>query len=357
MNIYSTVRVNVAEGYDVTIGRGILEECGAALAGLLTTRRVAIVTDSNVERLYLEKVSASLEAAGFSVTSFAFEAGEKSKNINTLGEILEFFARSGLTRRDCAIALGGGVVGDITGFAAGCYMRGIDYIQMPTTLLAAIDSSVGGKTAIDLGAGKNLAGLFIQPKAVLCDVGCLSTLSPELIADGSAEAVKTGVLGDGELLAMFEAGTAADQPEEVITRCVRYKASVVEQDEKETGLRKLLNLGHTPAHSIEKLSDYGISHGRAVAMGLGIMTRAAAARGNCSKQTALRIQNALENCGLPVVTGYSAQEMARIAVSDKKRTAKGVSVVLPRAIGDCFFEEVSLEALGELFASGMERLQ
>lgn len=356
MNIYSTIRVNVADGYDVSIGRGILEECGTVLAGLLKTRRIAVVTDSNVRRLYLNKVVSSLESAGFAVTSFAFEAGEKSKNIATLSDILEFFAQSGLTRKDCAIALGGGVVGDITGFAAGCYMRGIDYIQMPTTLLAAIDSSVGGKTAIDLGAGKNLAGLFIQPKAVLCDINCLSTLSPELIADGYAEAVKVSVLGDGELFAMFENGTAADRPEEVITHCVRYKAWVVEQDEKETGLRKLLNLGHTPAHSIEKLSDYNISHGRAVAMGLGIMARAAAARGDCSVDTARRIQTALENCGLPSVTGYSADGLARIAATDKKRTAGGVSVVLPRDIGDCFFEEVSLEDLGGLFAAGMERM-
>lgn len=356
MNIYSTVRVNVGAGYDVTIGHGILDRCGQTLAALLSTRRVAVVTDSNVKPLYLERVVTSLEASGFIVTAFAFEAGEQSKNISTLSDILEFFASSGLTRKDCAIALGGGVVGDITGFAAGCYMRGIDYIQMPTTLLAAIDSSVGGKTAIDLGAGKNLAGLFIQPKAVLCDVDCLSTLSSELIADGSAEAVKTGVLGDSELFSMFEKGTALSQPEEVISRCVRYKAWVVEQDEKETGLRKLLNFGHTPAHSIEKLSGYEISHGRAVAMGLGIMARAAAARGYCPAQTAHRIQTALENCGLPVTAHYTADEMARIASSDKKRTATGVSVVLPREIGDCFFEEISLEELSGLFAAGMERL-
>ena len=356
MDIYNIIPVRVGDGYSVTIGRGLLESCGELVGELVKTRRIAIVTDSNVKALYLDRVVSSLESAGFTVASFAFEAGEKSKNIGTFGEILEFFARSGLTRRDCAIALGGGVVGDITGFAAGCYMRGIDYIQMPTTLLAAIDSSVGGKTAIDLGAGKNLAGLFIQPRAVLCDVNCLSTLSPELIADGCAEAVKTGILGDGELFAMFENGTAMERPEEVISRCVGYKASVVAQDEKETGLRKLLNLGHTPAHSIEKLSGYNISHGHAVAMGLGIMARASAARGDCSEQTARRIQTALTHCSLPDTTDFTAEDMAQIASSDKKRTAKGVSVVLVRGIGNCFFEEVTLDRLGGLFASGMERL-
>ncbi|MBE6753855.1 MAG: 3-dehydroquinate synthase [Ruminococcaceae bacterium] len=354
MNIYSTVRVNVGEGYDVTIGQGIVDGCGGILASLLATRRVAVVTDSNVQPLYLGRVRASLEAAGFAVTSFAFEAGEQSKNISTFGSILEFFARSGLTRKDCAIALGGGVVGDMTGFAAGCYMRGIDYIQMPTTMLAAIDSSVGGKTGIDLDAGKNLAGLFIQPKAVLCDTDCLATLPAEVYADGLAEAVKTAILGDAELFAMFEDGTACANPQAVIDRCVRYKASVVEQDEKESGLRKLLNLGHTPAHAIEKLSGYTIPHGRAVAMGLGIMARASAARGNCTAQCAARIEAALKNCALPAGTAYSAEEMSVIAENDKKRTAAGVSVVLIRDIGDCFFEEVSLEDMSGLFADGME---
>lgn len=354
MKIYSTVRVNVDRGYDVTIGSGILDSCGSMLASLLSTRRVAVVTDSNVQPLYLDRLTASLEEAGFTVTSFAFEAGESSKNIETFGHILDFFARSGLTRKDCAIALGGGVVGDITGFAAGCYMRGIDYIQMPTTMLAAIDSSVGGKTAIDLEAGKNLAGLFIQPKAVLCDTDCLSTLPPEIYADGLAEAIKAGILGDASLFAMFERGEAADHPEVVIERCVRYKAWVVEQDERETGLRKLLNLGHTPAHAIEKLSDYQISHGRAVAMGLAIMARASARRGFCSDECAARIECVLSGCSLPVSTDFTPEAMAAIAASDKKRTAGGVSVVVVRNIGDCTFEEEDLKDIGGLFADGME---
>lgn len=357
MDICSTVRVNVGDGYDVTIGRGIIDSCGQLLSGLLSTRRVAVVTDSNVQPLYLDRVVRSLEDAGFTVTSFSFEAGERSKNISTLGEILEFFAQSGLTRKDCAIALGGGVVGDITGFAAGCYMRGIDYVQMPTTMLAAIDSSVGGKTAIDLETGKNLAGLFIQPKAVLCDVDCMSTLAPEIYADGLAEAVKAGILADPVLFSMFEQGKAAGQPEVVIDRCVRYKAGVVEQDEKETGLRKMLNLGHTPAHAIEKLSGYSIAHGRAVAMGLGIMARASARRGYCSDDCAARISRALAGCGLPDNTAFSAADMAGVAASDKKRTAGGVSMVLIKEIGDCVFEEVSLENIGNLFADGTEQAQ
>jgi len=354
MNIYSTVHVNAGSGYDVTIGNGILDNCGRLIGSLLTTRRVAVVTDSNVEPLYLDRVRASLEAEGFAVTAFAFEAGEQSKNIATLGQILEFFARSGLTRKDCAIALGGGVVGDITGFAAGCYMRGIDYIQIPTTTLAAIDSSVGGKTAIDLDAGKNLAGLFIQPRAVLCDTDCLSTLSAEIYADGLAEAVKASILNDPELFSLFESGEAGANPQMVIDRCVRFKAWVVEQDEKENGLRKMLNLGHTPAHAIEKLSGYSIRHGQAVAMGMGVMARASAVRGYCTAECAARIEKALAACGLPADTGFSADDMAVIAASDKKRTAGGVSVVLVRDIGDCVFEEVSLENISGLFADGTE---
>ncbi len=354
MEIYSTVHVNVGEGYDVTIGKNLLADCGRIISGLLKSKRAAVVTDSNVAPLYLEKVCASLKAAGFEVTSFVFEAGEQSKGLETFGAILEFFARSGLTRSDCAVALGGGVTGDMTGFAAGCYMRGIDYIQIPTTMLAAIDSSVGGKTAIDLEAGKNLAGLFIQPRGVLCDVDCFATLPENIYSDGLAEAVKAAILDDPGLFAMFEREGAAIPPQTVIERCVRFKAGVVERDEKESGLRKLLNLGHTPAHAIEKLSGYTVSHGSAVAMGLGIMARACAAKGFCSRECAQRIERVLGLCGLPSETEFSAADMAEAARSDKKRTDGGVSMVLIEDIGKCSLEEIALGDISAMFAGGRE---
>ena len=262
-----TIPVRVRPPYDVRIGSGLLGRCGDYLAALLGQRRIAVLADDTVASLYLDTVTAALEDAGFAVCSHIFPSGEGRKNLSTLTELLEFLASEHLTRTDCVAALGGGVTGDMAGFAAAVYLRGIRYVQLPTTLLAAVDSSVGGKTAVDLTAGKNLAGAFCQPAAVICDTDCLKTLPPDVFADGAAEAVKTGVLSDEALFALFEDGTLTADPGEVIARCVAYKAGVVERDEKEQGERKLLNLGHTVGHAIEKCSGYVIPHGHAVAAG------------------------------------------------------------------------------------------
>ena len=247
-----TIPVRVRPPYDVRIGSGLLGRCGDYLAALLGQRRIAVLADDTVASLYLDTVTAALEDAGFAVCSHIFPSGEGRKNLSTLTELLEFLASEHLTRTDCVAALGGGVTGDMAGFAAAVYLRGIRYVQLPTTLLAAVDSSVGGKTAVDLTAGKNLAGAFCQPAAVICDTDCLKTLPPDVFADGAAEAVKTGVLSDEALFALFEDGTLTADPGEVIARCVAYKAGVVERDEKEQGERKLLNLGilwATPSRS------------------------------------------------------------------------------------------------------------
>lgn len=347
-----TVHVDVEKAYDVHIGSGLLSRCGAMLADLLVTRRVAVVTDSNVQPLYLDRVAQALTSCGFSVSCFVFPAGEQSKNIGTLSDILEFFARSCLTRTDCAIALGGGVVGDITGFAAGCYLRGIDFVQLPTTLLADVDSSVGGKTAIDLGAGKNLAGLFYQPKAVICDTDCLATLTPETLSDGFAEAVKTGILGDEALFEIFESGDISASLEEIVYRCVCYKAHIVHCDPKEKGLRRLLNLGHTPAHAIERLSDYTITHGHAVGAGTAVMARAAAALGICSDHCAQRIVNALRRCSLPTDAPFTASDMAETALLDKKRAADEITLIFPQKIGTCIQQKLPVDRLCEIFSLG-----
>ena len=245
---YKEIRVNTVPAYTVTIGPGLLKDCGPRLREVIPPCHMAVVTDSIVGPLYLETVTESLKAAGYAAGTFEFPAGEESKNVSTLSDILEFLAKERLTRSDCLIALGGGVAGDMAGFAAAVYLRGVRYVQMPTTLLSAVDSSVGGKTAIDLRAGKNLAGAFLQPAAVLCGTDCLNSLPPAVFAGGAAEAVKTGVLCDEGLFALFEDGTLKADPAEVIARCVEYKAGVVERDEKEQGERKLLNLGHTVGH-------------------------------------------------------------------------------------------------------------
>lgn len=346
------IPIGVNPPYDVIIAPGLLDEAGARLTGEIGPCRAAVICDSRVAGLYLDRLRQSLEAAGFEVFSYVFPAGEEQKNLGTLGEILEFLAESELTRKDCVVALGGGVCGDMAGFAAGCYMRGIKYIQMPTTLLSAVDSSVGGKTAVDLQAGKNLAGLFVQPAMVLCDTDCLKTLPPQALADGMAEAVKSGVLDGERLFALCEAETP-DYPA-IIAGCVRFKGRVVELDEKEQGLRKTLNLGHTPGHAIEKCSNFAISHGHAVAMGLSIMTRSAVTQGLCSAKDAERIINALEKAGLPTKTELSPAELAKAALADKKRAGSSITVVLPTGIGSCKLKPIPVTELEAVFKAGME---
>lgn len=346
------IPIGVSPSYDVIISPGILREAGPRLAALFPPCRAALLCDTNVAPLYLDTVKSSLESAGFEVHPFIFPAGEEHKNLQTLSEFLEFMAEQRLTRSDCVIALGGGVCGDMAGFAAGCYMRGIKYIQMPTTLLSAVDSSVGGKTAVDLAAGKNLAGLFLQPAVVLCDPDCLKSLPGDLLAAGMAEAIKSGIL-DGEDL--FAACTAAEPDlAAVIAGCVRFKGRVVELDEKEQNLRRCLNLGHTAGHAVEKLADYRLSHGHAVAIGLAIITRSAAKKGLCPADDARRILDALEANALPIKTDFTAAQIAQAALADKKRAGDTITVVLPTGIGRCRLQPIPVEELEALFAAGME---
>ncbi len=349
-----SIPVNTSPAYAVTIGPGLLAQCGQRLGELMAPCHVAVITDSTVAPLYLETVRKSLAAAGFTVSAHVFLAGEGSKNFTTLSAILEFLAERRLTRTDCVAALGGGVTGDMAGFAAAVYLRGIRYVQLPTTLLAAVDSSVGGKTAIDLAAGKNLAGAFLQPAAVLCDTDCLTSLPADVFADGAAEAIKTGVLSDESLFALFEDGTLTADPAEVIARCVAYKAGVVERDEKEQGERKLLNLGHTVGHAIEKCSGYAIPHGHAVAAGLAIIARAAEALGWTEAPIAGRIAACLAKNGLPTTAEYDAEALAAAASADKKRAGGDITLVIPRRIGLCELKKMPVSELLPVIRAGLE---
>lgn len=347
-----TIHVSTGKEYDVHIGPGLLDSCGALAAQAVKPCKMAVICDDTVAPLYLHRVIASLTSAGFTTVSFTFPAGEASKNISTLSNILEFLAESGLTRSDCIAALGGGVTGDMAGFAAGVYMRGISFIQLPTTLLAAVDSSVGGKTAIDLQAGKNLAGVFLQPKTVICDTAALSTLSPEILACGMAEAIKTAVLNSPEMFSLFE--SPEPDLDEVICRCVAHKADVVAQDEFETGLRKTLNLGHTLGHAVEKLSNYTIPHGYAVSIGMALIARACAARGICTNDCCQRIISALESFDLPTETEFSAHDLAQAAVSDKKRQGSSITMVLIKDIGRCILENLPISQLEDFIGGSHE---
>ncbi len=344
------VKINTKKGYDVIIGGGLLKKAGEILKETGINGKLAIVTDSNVAPIYLDTLKSSLADCGYEVISYVFPAGEESKSLETLSSILEFFAENAMTRKDTAIALGGGVVGDMTGFAAGVYMRGISYVQIPTTLLACVDSSVGGKTAVDLKAGKNLAGVFIQPKMVIADTDTLKTLKKEVYADGMAEVIKTAVLGDSELFLRLENGDADD--EYIISRCVRYKGKIVCEDEYETGVRKLLNLGHTPAHAIEKLSHYKTPHGHAVGSGLAIIARACAKEGLLEVRIANRILSLLKKYSLPLYSEFSPSDLARESTFDKKRSGNIISFIKIRSIGDCFIDEVALDKVQDFFEKG-----
>ena len=342
------------ESYPIKTGSGLLQSIGTELAAIAKPCRVMIVSDSNVAPLYLQTVKRSLADAGFSVSTKVVQAGEESKSVSVLSELLEAFAEAHLTRTDLAAALGGGVIGDLTGFAAGCYLRGIRFVQMPTTLLAAVDASVGGKTAVNLAHGKNLAGLFHQPIGVYCDTDTLQTLPAYQIADGAAEAIKHGILDDPALFDIYETGNPAEKYEEIIVRSVIFKSKIVMEDPNEKGVRKLLNLGHTPAHAIERLSDFAISHGHAVSMGIAIMARAAVRREILDSEAGTRIVNTLKRNGLPVYCPYSAADMATIAALDKKAQATDITVILPEKIGKCRMEKMPVAELERLFADGLE---
>ena len=348
-----TIHVDASKKYDVMIGNGILDSAGELCKEAIGVSRGVIITDSNVDVLYSKRLEASLSSVGFEIKKYVFEAGEKSKNTATLVDILEFLADDELTRCDCIFALGGGVVGDISGFAASVYLRGIKFVQIPTTLLAAVDSSVGGKTGVDLKAGKNLAGAFHQPSLVICDPLLLNTLAPEIFADGMAEVIKYGVINDKVLFDTLKNGVK-DNIEEIIASCVENKSKIVKADEFDTGMRQLLNLGHTIGHSIEKLSNFSISHGSAVAIGMVIITRAAVAQGLCDVTALDELISLIQKTGLPTECPFLAGELAAVALSDKKRQRDTINLVVPYAIGDTRLLTISVDELEAFISKGLK---
>lgn len=349
-----SVTVKTSATYEVLIGSGLLQKAGEEVKKVISPCKAAIVTDSTVVHLYEETVRKSLTEAGFSVCTFVFPAGEASKNMHTLSHLLEFLAKEEMTRTDLIVALGGGVTGDLAGFGAAVYLRGIPFVQIPTTFLAAIDSSVGGKTAVDLEAGKNLAGAFYQPKLVLCDTDVLQTLPEVVFADGIAEALKYGVLGDAALFEKIAGGDFRQDLEEIIETCVSMKRDVVEEDEFDTGKRQLLNLGHTFGHAIEQKSHFQMTHGHAVAIGMHLIAKAAEAKGIAEKGIASVIAKALEQNQLPKETTFSPAEVAEGTLRDKKRRGGTISFVFPKKIGDCEIVKIPVEEVETLARTAME---
>lgn len=336
------IHVNVSKPYDVLIGNGLINELPGLIFPVCTSNRVAIVTDDIVAGLYLEKVEEELKERGFETGSFIFQNGEQSKNIDTLSDILEFLAENHIRRNDTLIALGGGVPGDITGLAAAIYMRGISVIQVPTTLLAAVDSSVGGKTAIDLKNGKNLAGAFWQPSMVVCDVGIIERLPDDIFAEGMAEVIKCNVIKDLPIIEWIGDGTICTHLEDVIYECIALKRDVVEQDEYDVkGIRNILNVGHTVAHAVEKLSGYTVSHGHAVGTGLVVESEMASRLSLCDEATIQKLKTAVDAYNLPVATPWSAEVMVDAMKSDKKNRDAQIVFELPYRLGEC--KEIKLD--------------
>ena len=330
-----TIRIDASRSYDVVISSGLLAEAGRRIAALTGKVRAMVVSDDRVFPLYGETLMDSLRGAGLEPARFVFPQGESEKNLATYGLLLEELCRLRFTRSDLIVALGGGVVGDLAGFAAATYQRGIPFVQLPTTLLAAVDASVGGKTAVDLAGGKNQAGAFYQPALVLCDTDCLRTLTEEEYRCGCAEIIKYAMIGSPELFEELAQMPVRDRYEDVIAACVAMKRDFVQADEYDTGARMLLNFGHSFGHAAEKCSGYTLPHGLAVAMGMAAMTRSAAKAGLCSPETAETLEGLLRAYELPTALPYSAEALAEAARADKKAAGDRLRIVVPEAVGRC----------------------
>lgn len=349
----NTITVQASQSYSVIVGEHILEQIGTFLKDIRSSGKTCIISDTNVWPIYGDRVTNSLHSAGYDTASFVFPAGEESKNTNTYIQILTFLSEQQLTRSDMLIALGGGVVGDITGFAAATYLRGVPYIQVPTSLLAMVDSSVGGKTAIDLPTGKNLVGAFYQPKLVLCDISALDTLPDSIFRDGCAEIIKYGILYDAQLFAHLAANGLKFDRESVISRCIELKRDVVAEDEFDTGARQKLNLGHTFGHAVEASSQFVVSHGQAVAIGTCMIARTAVENQMCSEDTKKQIVQIIRDFGLPTNTSYSASELLKNALSDKKRSGGFVNLIVPKEIGNCSICKIPVTDLESFIKAGL----
>lgn len=335
------IRVNTARPYSVQVGPGALERLGTWTAQATGARRAAIFSDSAVYPLYGRQAQEALLSAGMEAPEFVFPQGEGSKSLDTFGRALHFLCQGGFTRFDAVVALGGGVVGDLAGFAAAAYQRGIAYVQVPTTLLSMVDSSVGGKTGVNLPGGKNQAGCFHQPSLVVCDTSLLDTLPRRQRRCGWAEVIKMAMLFDPALLRLLETPPRAQEVEEIVRRCIRLKAEVVEQDELDRGRRALLNFGHTVGHAVEHCRCGVLTHGEAVAIGMAVVTRGAVERGICPGGTLEQLLGLLRRYGLPAETDVPLEAVLAAARRDKKRRGEVTAVIVPEKAGRCRREDMS----------------
>ncbi len=328
--------LTIEKKYDVIIENGALAEAGKIIKPLIKDgAKAMIVSETNVFPLYGETLESSLHAENIKTSRFIFEAGEKSKSLDTVYSIYEAMAENNITRSDIVITLGGGVAGDMGGFAAATYLRGIDFVQIPTTLLAQVDASVGGKTGVDISFGKNLVGAFHQPLAVITDPLTLKTLPEHYVKDGIGEVIKYGCISDPDLFTRLERGTAMDNLEDVITRCIASKKELVEEDNADKGRRMILNFGHTFGHALEKLHDFkDLSHGMAVGIGMVIAAQVGEKMGVTKPGTADRIIRILGKYGLPVSHDFASEEIINATKLDKKSDGDTLNLILLKDIGE-----------------------
>ena len=348
-----TITVNASRTYQVQVGAGLLARTGELSAPLIQGRDAVIVSDSNVWPRYGRTVAGSLVQAGFRVREFVFPAGEASKNPQVLLELLTFLARHELTRSDAVFALGGGVTGDMAGLAAALYLRGIACVQLPTSLLSMVDSSVGGKTAVDLPEGKILVGTFTQPHLVLCDTQALDTLSPAVLAEGWAEIIKYGMIRSRELLDFLREKPAGENLDWVIAQCLTIKRDVVAADERDNAVRQVLNFGHTIGHAIERCGHYAIYHGEGVAMGMAIMTRACVKQGRCPAECWTVLEELLDKYHLPKTCDMDPADLLAAARADKKRRGNAITLIQPERLGNCVLYKTDYDELARVLEVGM----
>jgi 3-dehydroquinate synthase len=354
----ATVTVDLGErSYPIVIGAGLLADVGPRLTATLRSRAAALITNPTVAALYLDRVHASLRDAGVQVTVIEIPDGEEHKNLAWLAFIYDRLIAAGLERTAAVLALGGGVIGDLAGFAAATFLRGVPFVQLPTTLLAQVDSSVGGKTGVNHSAGKNLIGAFYQPRLVLVDVDALRTLPRRELVAGLVEVIKYGAILDAELFAFVEQrldrilALDRDLLVHIVERCCTLKATVVQRDEREADYRSILNFGHTLGHAIESLTEYKrYLHGEAVAIGMAFAARLSAVRGYCSEETMQRIVRLLGRAGLPVEVPPElvGPQLGLVIESDKKVASGKVKFVCIEGLGRTRFEYLTSAEIATL---------
>lgn len=338
--------VNTGKRYDILIERGIINKCGELIKEVSKATRVAVISDSNVMKIYGDTVINSLISNGFITSAFEFPAGESSKRLSTIEQIYNHLADNGFTRSDLIVALGGGVTGDMAGFAAATFLRGIEFIQIPTSLLAQVDSSVGGKTGVDIAQGKNLVGAFWQPSLVLIDSDTLKTLPQRHINDGMAEIIKYGCIKSKTLFETLEQTNAIEIIDDIIFECVSIKRDVVSRDELDKGERALLNFGHTLGHALEKIHNYTkLTHGEGVAIGMVMITNASQKQNLTTAGTAKRIEKLCQKYGLPTTDNSSIMEIASATAGDKKSKGTSIDLIILNEIGNSVIYRIERENL------------